>query len=296
MYSANTNNQISTIFLNSNNAKISNGSFEFDLETPIKCRLSENIILSLIEFQTANNFPIFTSYNNFFSYRINDPITNVQLFAREVTIPSTVMNPVDFCILVNADYIAYRPAIYTHLEFSVHFNKQTFILEFSSNTHFDIISTTASKELGLPGPFPIASAYVPAYNIRELPVSFIASKNIFIKTQEFTLNNINSLGQITNTFARVPVNTNPGYTIFYRPVETNRFLIPTKTIKKLSMTFEKDNNTLIENIDFQMMLKIEFVYPQEREESYEAGTINYYFKNNPTMPEEEEEEDEPFGV
>ena len=36
------------------------------------------------------------------------------------------------------------------------------------------------------------------------------------------------------------------------------------------MTFEKDNNSLIENIDFQMMLKIEFVYPQEREESYEC--------------------------
>ena len=97
--------------------KFQMGYLNFDLETPIKCRLSEMLIISLIEFQTANNFPIFTSYNNFFSYRINDPVTNVQLFAREVTIPSTIMNPVDFCILVNADYIAYRPAIYAHLEF-----------------------------------------------------------------------------------------------------------------------------------------------------------------------------------
>ena len=123
----------------------------------------------------------------------------------------------------------------------------------------------------------------------------IATHNIFLKTQEFTLNNVNSFGEITNTLARIPVNVNPGNTIFFRPVELNRFLIPTKTIKRLALSFQNDKNQPIEIINFQLSFKIEFVYPQEREESYDKGTIDYYFKNN-IVPDEEEEQDEAFGV
>ena len=73
MYSANTNNQISTIFLNSRNAKRTGatGIYEFDMETAISCPLSQTILLSLSEFQTPNTLPIFTAINNEFNYSVN---------------------------------------------------------------------------------------------------------------------------------------------------------------------------------------------------------------------------------
>ena len=300
MYSANTNNQISTIFLNSRNAKRtgSTGIYEFEMETAISCSLSQMILLSLSEFQTPNTLPVFTAINNEFNYSVNDPITNVPLMTRNITIPDSIMNPIDFSNYINFNYITNRPPEYSAYEFSVNFNRQTFILEFSSNTKFTIISTTAYEALGLPDKayqYPLEASVNPAYSIKWLPVSFVATHNIFIKTQEFTLNNINSFGEITNTLARIPVNVNPGHTIFYRPVELNRFLIPAKTIKNLALSFQNDKNQLIEIINFQLSFKIEFVFPQEREESYDKGTIDYYFKNN-IIPDEEEEQDEAFGV
>lgn len=295
MYSANTNNQIITVFLNSRNAKVTNpGVYEFDMDTSISCSLSEMILLSLLEFQTPNTLPVFSSINNTFIYSVNDSVTNVPLIIRNLTIPSSIMNPVDFSNYINFDYITNRPAAYSTYEFSVNFNRQTFILEFSSNTKFTIITTTADEVLGLPtdiNQYPLEASASPAYSIRWLPVSFVATHNIFLKTQEFTLNNMNSFGEITNTLARIPVNVNPGNTIFYRPVELNRFIVPTKTIKRLSLSFQNDKNQPIDIINFQLLFKIEFIYPQEQEEAYEKGTINYYFKNTIVADEEEQEPD-----
>lgn len=295
MYHANSNNQISTIFLNSNNSKKTDGAYEFDLETSITCPLSQNLLLSLIEFQTPNVLPIFDSTNNIFNFSINSPFNNSVLFTINLIIPNSIMNPVDFANYVNFEYLSLRPVENSEFEFSVFFNRQTFILEFSSNTHFKILNSTASTILGLNDSYPILATQSPAYSIRQNPVNFISTNNIFIKTQEFTLNNINSYGQITNTFARVPVNCNPGGIIFYRPVELNKFIIPSRRLKKLTFNFENDRNQPINNLHFQIMLKIDYIFPQIKEESPEVGTINYYLKNN-VLPQEEQVEPEPFGV
>lgn len=296
MYQANTNSQISTIFLNSDNAKKSNNSYEFDMTSAISCPLSQNILLSVAEFETPNTFPIFDSTNNIFNYTINHPVTNSVLFTMNLVIPSTIMNPVDFSNYVNYNYITTKPTGYDEFIFSVNYNRQTFILEFSCNTHFNIIYSNASKVLGLNDEYPIYASQSPAYSIRQNPVSFIFTNNIFIKTQEFTLNNINSYGDITNTMARVQVNCNPGQMIFYKPIELNRFIIATKTIKKLTFSFENDRNQPIINLNFQLLLKVELVYPQVQDDStYQSGTIDYYLKNN-IIPVEEEEQDEAFGV
>lgn len=297
MYSANTNNQISTVFLNSRNARLSSGAYEFDLETPLSCPLSQMLVISLLEFQTPNTLPIFNASNNQFSYSVNDPISNAPLITRNLIIPNTIMNPVDFCNYINFDYITNRPPVYSIYEFSVNFNRQTFILEFSSNTKFSIIATTAYEILGLPETnYPLEASTSPAYSIKWLPVSFISTHNIFVKTEEFTLNNINSYGQITNTLARIPVNVNPGCTIFYRPVELNRYIIPMKTIKRLALSFQNDKNQAIDTINFQLLFKVEFLYPQEKEESYDKGTIDYYFKNSILPQDDDQEEEEPLGV
>jgi hypothetical protein len=297
MYSANTNNQISTIYLNSKNAKIYDNTFNFVLDTAISCPLSQNILMSVIEFHTPNDFPLFTNTNNTFNYSVNDPITNAPLIIGNLTIPSSIMNPIDFCNYVNFNYLSIRPAPYSSYIFSVNYNIQTFKLEFLSNTKFTIITTSANSILGFPRDtvFPIEASTTPAFSLILNPVSFIFSSSIFIKTQEFTLNNINSYGNITNTLSRIPVNVNPGNTIFFRPTELNKFVLPIRKIKHLNITLENDRNDIIMPSNFQMMLKIEYIYPQSDDVPYDKGTIDYYFKTNQVLPEEEENEEEAFG-
>ncbi len=288
----NSNSQLKTLYLNSQLATKTNNIYNFEFATPIMCPINMQTIISVAEFNVANVFPLFNSSNNVIA-------TSESGFFFTLTIPDTIRNPIDFAAYWNGN----KPAGYTA---TLVYNKQTFKFTFFSSFPMSITTdTTCGRIIGLEYinnevVLSIGSTINPTWHL-ELPstINFRPTDQIFIKSEELTLNNVNSFGTITNTLARVPVNAQPGSVIFYRPVELNRFIIAKKTIQtlKIGLTDALQNPLDIGSQPFQLLLKVEFMYPLDDEVPYDKGTIPYFIKNELRLPDEEEEEEErPFGV
>jgi len=286
-----SNSQLKTLYLNSQLGTKTNNIYNFEFATPINCPLNQQIIISVAEFSVPNVFPLFNSSNNVIA-------TSESGFVFTLTIPDTIRNPVDFAAYWNGN----KPAGYTA---TLVYNKQTFKFTFFSSFPMSIMTeTTCGRIIGLEYinnvvQLSIGSTVNPTWNL-ELPstINFRPTDQIFIKTEELTLNNVNSFGTITNTLARVPVNAQPGSIIFYRPVELNRFIIPKKTIQtlKVGLVDALQKPLDIGSQSFQLLLKVEFIYPFDDETPYDKGSIPYFIKNELRLPDEEEEEEVPFGV
>ena len=288
----NSNSQLRTIYLNSQLATKLNDTYNFEFATPVIVPLNMQAILSVSEFNIPNVFPLFNSSNNVIA-------TSESGFGFTLIIPGTIRNPIDFASYWNSN----KPLNYTA---TLVYNKQTFTFTFFSMFPMSITTdTTCGRIIGLEYinnvvQLSIGSTVNPTWNL-ELPstVNFRPTDQIFIKSEELTLNNINSIGTITNTLCRVPVNAQPGSIIFYRPSELNRFIIPKKTIQnfKVSLVDALQNPLEIGSQAFQLLLKIEFMYPLEEDTPYDKGSIPYFMKNELRLPDEEEVEEEvPFGV
>ena len=290
--SLNSNSQLKTLYLNSQLGTKTNNIYNFEFATPIICPLNQQIIISVSEFSVPYVFPLFNSSNNVIA-------TSESGTPYTLTIPDTIRNPVDFAAYWNGN----KPAGYTA---TLVYNKQNFKFTFYSTFPLSITTdTTCGRIIGLEYinnvvQLSIGSTISPTWHL-ELPstVNFRATDQIFIKSEELTLNNVNSYGIITNTLARVPVNTMPGSIIFYRPTELNRFIIPKKTIQtlKIGLTDALQKPLDIGSQAFQLLLKVEFMYPLDDETPYDKGSIPYFMKNELRLPDESEEEEEvPFGV
>jgi hypothetical protein len=288
----NSNSQLRTLYLNSQLGTKINNTYNFEFATPISVPLNMQAIISVSEFSVPNVFPLFNSSNNVIA-------TSESGFFFTLTIPDYIRNPIDFAAYWNGN----KPAGYTA---TLVYNKSTFKFTFFSSFPMSITTeTTCGRIIGLEYinnevVLSIGSTISPTWHL-ELPstVNFRPTDQIFIKSEELTLNNVNSYGIITNTLARVPVNAQPGSVIFYRPVELNRFIIPKKTIQnfKISLTDALQNPLDIGSQSFQLLLKVEFMYPLDEDIPYDKGSIPYFMKNELRLPdEEEEEEDVPFGV
>ena len=287
----NSNSQLKTLYLNSQLGTKTNNIYNFEFATPIICPLNQQIIISVSEFSVPYVFPLFNSSNNVIA-------TSESGFGFILTIPDTIRNPVDFAAYWNGN----KPAGYTA---TLVYNKQTFKFTFFSMFPMSITTdTTCGRIIGLEYinnvvQLSIGSTVNPTWHL-ELPstINFRPTDQIFIKTEELTLNNVNSFGTITNTLARVPVNTMPGSIIFYRPTELNRFIIPKKTIQtlKVGLVDALQKPLDIGSQSFQLLLKVEFMYPLEEETPYDKGSIPYFIKNELRLPDEEEEEERPIGV
>ena len=288
----NSNSQLRTIYLNSQLATKLNNTYNFEFATPVIVPLNMQAILSVSEFNIPNVFPLFNSSNNVI-------VTSEAGFGFTLIIPDTIRNPVDFAAYWNSN----KPLNYTA---TLVYNKQTFTFTFFSLFPMSITTdTTCGRIIGLEYinnevVLSIGSTINPTWHL-ELPstVNFRPTDQIFIKSEELTLNNINSYGTITNTLARVPVNAQPGSIIFYRPSELNRFIIPKKTIQnlKISLTDALQNPLDIGSQAFQLLLKIEFMYPLDEDVAYDKGSIPYFIRNELRLPEEpEEEEEQVFGI
>jgi len=288
----NSNSQLKTLYLNSQLGTKTNNIYNFEFATPIICPLNQQIIISVSEFSVPYVFPLFNSSNNVIA-------TSESGFVFTLIIPDTIRNPIDFAAYWNGN----KPAGYTA---TLVYNKQTFKFTFFSSFPMSIMTeTTCGRIIGLEYinnvvQLSIGSSVNPTWHL-ELPstINFRPTDQIFIKTEELTLNNVNSFGTITNTLARVPVNAQPGSIIFYRPTELNRFIIPKKTIQtlKVGLVDALQKPLDIGSQAFQLLLKVEFMYPLDDETPYDKGSIPYFMKNELRLPDEEEEEEEvPFGV
>ena len=290
--SLNSNSQLKTLYLNSQLGRKTNNIYNFEFATPIICPLNQQIIISVSEFSVPYVFPLFNSSNNVIA-------TSESGTPYTLTIPDTIRNPVDFAAYWNGN----KPVGYTS---TLVYNKQTFKFTFFSTFPLSITTdTTCGRIIGLEYinnvvQLSIGSVVNPTWHL-ELPstINFRPTDQIFIKSEELTLNNVNSFGTITNTLARVPVNAQPGSIIFYRPVELNKFIIPKKTIQtlKIGLTDALQKPLDIGSQAFQLLLKVEFMYPLDDETPYDKGSIPYFMKNELRLPDESEEEEEvPFGV
>jgi hypothetical protein len=288
----NSNSQLRTLYLNSQLGTKINNTYNFDFATPISVPLNMQAIISVAEFSVPYVFPLFNSSNNVIA-------TSEAGFGFVLTIPNSIRNPVDFAAYWNSN----KPLNYTA---TLVYNKQTFTFTFFSMFPMSITTnTTCGRIIGLEYinnvvQLSIGSTINPTWNL-VLPstVNFRPTDQIFIKSEELTLNNVNSYGTITNTLARVPVNAQPGSIIFYRPVELNRFIIQKKHIQnlKVSLVDALQNPLDIGSQSFQLLLKVEFMYPLVEDTPYDKGSIPYFMKNELRLPDEEEEEEEqPFGV
>jgi len=287
----NSNSQLKTLYLNSQLATKTNNIYNFEFATPIICPLNMQTIISVAEFNVPNVFPLFNSSNNVIA-------TSESGTPYTLTIPDTIRNPIDFAAYWNGN----KPVGYTA---TLVYNKQTFKFTFFSTFPLSITTaTTCGRIIGLEYinnvvQLSIGSTINPTWHL-ELPstINFRPTDQIFIKTEELTLNNVNSFGIITNTLARVPVNTQPGSVIFYRPVELNRFIIPKKTIQtlKVGLVDALQKPLDIGSQAFQLLLKVEFMYPLDDETPHDKGSIPYFIKNELRLPDEEEEEERPIGV
>ena len=287
----NSNSQLKTLYLNSQLATKTNNIYNFEFATPIIVPLNQQAIISVAEFSVPYVFPLFNSSNNVIA-------TSESGFGFILTIPDNIRNPIDFAAYWNSN----KPLNYTA---TLVYNKQTFKFTFFSMFPMSITTdTTCGRIIGLEYinnevVLSIGSTINPTWHL-ELPstINFRPTDQIFIKTEELTLNNVNSFGTITNTLARVPVNTMPGSIIFYRPTELNRFIIPKKTIQtlKVGLVDALQKPLDIGSQSFQLLLKVEFMYPLEEETPYDKGSIPYFIKNELRLPDEEEEEERPIGV
>ena len=124
---------------------------------------------------------------------------------------------------------------------------------------------------------PIVSTNNPMWTIY-LPslVNFLPTSHLFIRFQNISLNNLNSVGDNDNTLIRVPVNASRGNIIFYRPTELVRFMIPKKNISNFSIYLVDSNNITVDlgGLDFQINLRFEFHYP-EALKNLEEGSIEH---------------------
>ena len=287
----NSNSQLRTLYINSQLGTKINNTYNFEFATPISVPLNMLAIISVAEFCVPNVFPLFNSSNNVIS-------TSESGTPYTLTIPNSIRNPIDFAAYWNGN----KPAGYTA---TLVYNKQNFKFTFFSTFPMSITTdTTCGRIIGLEYinnvvQLSIGSTTSPTWHL-ELPstVNFRPTDQIFIKTEELTLNNVNSFGIITNTLARVPVNAQPGSVIFYRPVELNRFIIQKKNIQnlKVSLVDALQNPLDIGSQSFQLLLKVEFMYPIDDDVPYDKGSIPYFMKNELRLPDEEEEEEQPFGV
>lgn len=297
MYLSNSNNQISTIHLNSKLASFRGETTYFNLNTPINCPLNQQIIISVAEFYIPNVFPNINEYTNILKIRYIETPTIYEDYT--YTIPIKYWSPKSFTDYLNQLFLG------SGINLNIFYNKSTFKMEMSATKQFIILQgTTCGALLGLSKNnqnewiLPVNSQLAPTYHIYfDSTINFKATDTIFIKNNDFTLQNVNSFGNITNTICRVPVNCNYGESIFYRPTELDRFIVFKKSFNTFGITLTDDMGNVLNygSQDFNILLKIEYMYPFEPDADEDKGTIPYFIRNKLYLPTEPVEDDKVLG-
>lgn len=300
-YTLNTEQQSLTLYLDSTNCIQRSPSFKYSLASSITCPINSRLLVSVLGFSMPNVIFNVTDANNKLSFSVLTPSGNVQVIAYTITFPVGIYSVFSF-----RDFINNSPPPASSIMCA--YNPNTFTYTFTSQFNFLIVDTithptTCPHLIGVAKNennnfiFPIVNAGNPQYTLN-MPstINFNPSPYIFLKIANIKLNNINSFGVINDTLIRIPVNSNYGEMIQYRPAELNRFILNTPNINTIELRLEDINNNPLavpSGIEIQVILKIDYIYtPEERQA--DAGTISRYFKENP-IDEVEEEEDEIGG-
>lgn len=284
-----------TFFLNSENA-VTRNPFVFNFPAQVRCPNNLRMVLSLQEVTLPYAFNNVTDANNQLSFQI---LTSggISVLIYTLTFPPGIYSAISFRDYINSQTTAPENAI------TCVYDEKQFKFSFVSIYRFQIINTVNRPTTcgGLIGvnklsnnayDFPVVYNLVPAFTVfMPSSVNFAGTPYVYVKMENLPLSNFNSFGQINDALARIPVNTPYGYKIFYRPNEVNKFLIGKQIFSNFTIRIEDiyNNMLLMNGNEFQMILKIDYIYPLEEKVHQLTGTLSYDFSRL-RLPDEDEEE------
>lgn len=282
-YILDTKLQSQTIFLTSQKASTRN-PFLFTLSNNITAPTNMRMLISVEDFVMSNCLTNITNYNNQIVF-----FQGVELIK---VIPVGLYNVKSFITLLNTLLIVDTSIVATY-------DTAKFKIVFVATAPFQLLSsTTCSGLIGVAKNdkneyiYPVvASAYPVAYTMTmNSCVDFSGTPYIFLKCEEIIASNINSYGVINNTLARIPINSPYGYKIYYRPSDSYKIITSIPTIQTLTFTLEDINNNNIDigSNEFQLLLKISYIYEPQEKGDYLSGTLIHHMT---TLPDEEVEQD-----
>ena len=286
-YILDTQYQSNTIFLNSARA-LTRNPFTFNFSNIITCPTNMKLLISLEEFVIPNIFFNITLYNNNIEFNKIGYSNFIIVVPIGIYNINNLVNKINELLLINLITCVY--------------NTSSFKLSFVATFNFSIVSSTMSNIIGvnknerneyifpiLAGS-PIYTLYMPS------TIDLCGSSYFFLKCNELILSNINSYGIINNTFARIPINSPYGYKIYYRPTESIKFISSKANINVLTFYLEDIFNNPIDIFgnEFQMLIKIDYVYTPVEKNDILSGTLEHYVKNLTPEPEPDEDENNIF--
>jgi hypothetical protein len=286
-----------TFFLNSQNAVVRN-PFLFNFPSQVRCPNNLRMLLSLQEVTLPYTFNNINENNNQLSFQIlTSSGSSVLLYT--LTFPPGIYSALTFRDYINSQTTGPYNSI------QCVYDEKQYKFSFVSTFRFQIVNTE-NRPTTCPGligvsklnnntyDFPVTYTDIPAFTVfMPSTVNFAGTPYIYVKMEGLPLSNYNSFGQINDALCRVPVNTPFGYKIFYRPNEVNKFLIGKQVFSNFSIRLEDihNNNLVLNGNEFQIILKIDYIYPLEEKTHHLKGTLSYDFSNLRT-PDEDEEDDE----
>tara|TARA_B110000261_G_scaffold26638_1_gene29393 strand:- start:4281 stop:5081 length:801 start_codon:yes stop_codon:yes gene_type:complete len=260
-YVKNTPYSSENLYLDSKNATLHNGLYNFSLDSVISAS-NTRMVIAVKEARFVNSFPnIRTGINDVI--KITGSITGEVIY----TIPEGYYNVKEFCDTFNS-----------LSSIVCSYSNSTFKLTFTSPTE-DFTITSDSNVIGIDGEISSDLGVIQM----PLMMDFSSLDYIFIKSN-IHLKNINHLGETSSTLLRFPLSMPFGYSFLYQPTDPTYHLSTTKSIKNIQISVtDKENNDLnLQNFNFQLIIEISFVYVEpERIYTQSFGTeIHPFEKNN----------------
>lgn len=275
-YILDTKYQTKTIFLNSLRSHTRN-PFNFNFTNFISCPYNMNMLISVEEFTISNTF------NNI--HQNNDRITfNIGGSDHTIIFPHGLYNAKSFTEKFNILSTNGITAVYDY---------KIFKMSFVATSSFSIVEpTTLGEIIGLKKDefnqfeYPYIAGTNPSYTLyMHRCVDFSGTPYLFVKSNDLILQNINSYGFVNNTLCRVCVNAPFGYKIFYRPTDPYKFIVNNPVISNFNISIVDEYNQTVEvSGEFQMLLKIDYIYKPDEKTDVLYGTLENHIK---TLPQEE---------
>ena len=137
-------------------------------------------------------------------------------------------------------------------------NNNKYIFTFTAGAKTIDEGTTLTRQLGLTGQLPTASAT--SYNAQGI-CDLGGTTNIYIRIRNLTMNNIDSRGQTNNIIASIVNNTNYSGYIFFVPPEVLYYQITEQNISHLDIELTDQEGKLLEmnGANFNLTLTIHYV-------------------------------------
>jgi len=260
-----------SIFLHSNDAVVSISDAEkiFYLNEAIIAPSGYRLIIGLTNMTMPNSmFNVTSNNNNIVISGVTYTITEGNYSAESLaTAVSTAISSVGTCAFDDAN------------------NNNKYIFTFTAGAKTIDEGTTLTRQLGLGGQLPTASAS--SYNAQGI-CDLGGTTNIYIRLRNLTMNNIDSRGQTNNIIASIVNNTNYGGYIFFVPPEVLYYQITEQNISHLDIELTDQEGKLLEMNGANFNLTLTIHYVKQRVSQFRNSLLREIRESyNPEIKEEE---------